>query len=409
MTKNTDPTLEYKLLCKASQDSNVGARLRFFDKEYVAGGCGFIVREGYIDNGNNVLRKVEKIASSVTSFLNGIRSIENYILDGDSLVADGNQYQLKEDDARRLRFALHQVEVLGYILQCDSQERFPKLVCSLDTGKKEELFFAQGNLYHTFLMTEKKGVSLSDLNRKFHTVAESDLNHMAPLDLVKMAYDLGSDLLLLQQWGVVHRDIKRGNILREVKIPGKSNFSLLDFGVAYFAGEVEEYNSKGSKVLVGTFGHQAPELLLGKDATFASDAYALGVVLYAELTGQKLPFSGIKKRIITQEDINYLNSRLYRDSPFRSNFLDAVVLLLDGIPERRDISGIVNEAKYILSHPEQLYRSCESNVDLRKKEEFAQTNVLPRINGSKRISGVTRAEQIEETFSRGACGGGVGG
>jgi serine/threonine-protein kinase len=84
--------------------------------------------------------------------------------------------------------------------------------------------------------------------------------------------------------GLVHRDIKPGNMLvsrgRYVKIT--------DFGIAYAAGSTP-LTRPG--VLMGTAAYLAPERAAGMPATPAADLYALGIVAYQCLTG-RVPFHG---------------------------------------------------------------------------------------------------------------------
>ena len=84
--------------------------------------------------------------------------------------------------------------------------------------------------------------------------------------------------------GVVHRDIKPGNLL----ITHDGQVKVTDFGIAHSA-RTEDLTSTGA--LIGTTGYLAPERVCGGSATAASDLYALGIVGYECLTGQ-LPFRG---------------------------------------------------------------------------------------------------------------------
>jgi hypothetical protein len=84
--------------------------------------------------------------------------------------------------------------------------------------------------------------------------------------------------------GVVHRDIKPGNIM-VTQDGGKPRFILADFGVSR---QVEGIQVK--KQLAGSYRFMAPEQLRGR-ATSQSDLWSLGVVAYWLLTG-KLPFDG---------------------------------------------------------------------------------------------------------------------
>ena len=84
--------------------------------------------------------------------------------------------------------------------------------------------------------------------------------------------------------GVVHRDIKPGNLL----ITHDGQVKVTDFGIAHSA-RAEDLTSTGA--LIGTMGYLAPERVRGGPATAASDLYALGIVGYECLTGQP-PFRG---------------------------------------------------------------------------------------------------------------------
>ena len=84
--------------------------------------------------------------------------------------------------------------------------------------------------------------------------------------------------------GVLHRDIKPGNLL----IAHDGQVKVTDFGIAHSA-RTENLTSTGA--LIGTMGYLAPERVSGGSATVASDLYALGIVGYECLTGQP-PFRG---------------------------------------------------------------------------------------------------------------------
>lgn len=84
--------------------------------------------------------------------------------------------------------------------------------------------------------------------------------------------------------GVVHRDIKPGNIL----IDDEGWCVVTDFGIAKVA-ESEGLTTSG--VMVGTPAYMSPEQCLSNEVSGAADQYALGVVAYELLTG-RLPFLG---------------------------------------------------------------------------------------------------------------------
>ena len=84
--------------------------------------------------------------------------------------------------------------------------------------------------------------------------------------------------------GIVHRDVKPGNLL----LTEEGDVKLADFGIATSA-EISDRTATG--MVVGTPAYLAPERLAGGPATTSTDVYSLGVVLYEALTGSK-PFAG---------------------------------------------------------------------------------------------------------------------
>jgi len=82
--------------------------------------------------------------------------------------------------------------------------------------------------------------------------------------------------------GIVHRDVKPGNLL----LDSDERIKVADFGVAS-AADLGSFTEAGT--VVGTAGYLAPEQARGERATPASDLYALGVVAFELLTGKR-PF-----------------------------------------------------------------------------------------------------------------------
>jgi hypothetical protein len=96
--------------------------------------------------------------------------------------------------------------------------------------------------------------------------------------------------------GVVHRDLKPDNVLLETRNDGSEAAKVLDFGVASLAGRSEGQSMQARPLtqagtILGTPGYMSPEQASAGDVDHRTDIYALGVILWELLRGERL-FSG---------------------------------------------------------------------------------------------------------------------
>jgi len=101
--------------------------------------------------------------------------------------------------------------------------------------------------------------------------------------------------------GLVHRDLKPGNIL----VDEERRVRLMDFGLAKFLAEESSVTARGR--VVGTYRYMAPEQALGEHVDGRADLYALGVVVYELLAGRP-PYDGrtpveLWQQILDQEPV----------------------------------------------------------------------------------------------------------
>jgi serine/threonine protein kinase len=106
---------------------------------------------------------------------------------------------------------------------------------------------------------------------------------MPPAEAARVVAAVADALQAAHSAGVVHRDVKPGNVF----LTSGGEVKVLDFGIASAAGEADLTTGD----LLGTAAYLAPERALGRPATPAADLYSLGVVLYQLLAGRR-PFQG---------------------------------------------------------------------------------------------------------------------
>jgi hypothetical protein len=109
--------------------------------------------------------------------------------------------------------------------------------------------------------------------------------HLPPLDVVTIARQLCSALGHAHTHGVIHRDLKPGNVILEGDDPARVR--LVDFGLAKEWDGTAEATNDGT--LLGTPHYMSPEQCRGEAARVESDIYALGMMMYRLLTG-RMPF-----------------------------------------------------------------------------------------------------------------------
>lgn len=125
---------------------------------------------------------------------------------------------------------------------------------------------------HFLSMELVEGRSVKDLLK--------ERGKLDPGEVVQISAQIAEALASLHSRGVIHRDVKPSNIL----ITPDGEAKLCDLGLARFV--TSGMTVTETAMVVGTPAYMAPEQALGKDLTPAVDIYALGLTLYAMLTGE---------------------------------------------------------------------------------------------------------------------------
>ena len=145
-------------------------------------------------------------------------------------------------------------------------------------------------------------------------------NHLDPSALplqraCAWAADLAGALALAHRAGIIHGDVKPGNIL----VTAENKVKLGDFGIARF-----ESQSSGSGNLRGTPAYLAPEQIQGEPQDPRSDQFALGIVLYQMVCGVK-PFDGSSLGAVCAQILNAEPVPPSRHNPAVPKALDRII------------------------------------------------------------------------------------
>jgi serine/threonine protein kinase len=193
---------------------------------------------------------------AMASTLWHVSGLERGALPSSAVVATGGRDGHGDEVSEMLRLTLaREFRLLSSL-------RHPNIISVLDYGFDDEL-----RPYFTMELLDR---------------AESIMRAgaAAPEARVGLLVQTLQALAYLHRRGVIHRDLKPGNVM---VVDGR--VKVLDFGVS----TLREHEGDGGHFIVGTLAYMAPELLGGAPASEASDLYAVGVIAY-ELFAGRHPF-----------------------------------------------------------------------------------------------------------------------
>ena len=144
----------------------------------------------------------------------------------------------------------------------------PNIVQIFDWGIEDEPYF---------VMEYIEGNTLTSIISGNRTVGLNDILYIGS--------QVANGLKEAHKHGLVHRDIKPGNIM----ITPDGKVKVTDFGIVSLQNEESDITKTGA--VLGTASYISPEQAQGKPVSFESDLYSLGTVLY-ELIAGKPPFTG---------------------------------------------------------------------------------------------------------------------
>jgi serine/threonine protein kinase len=167
---------------------------------------------------------------------------------------------------------------------------------------------------------------------------------LPPLEVMRLGAQIAAGLAAAHVQGVIHRDIKPGNIMLE---DGVNRIKLTDFGLARATIDNVDLTSVGSTV--GTPAYMAPELVRGDPIDARADLFGLGCVMYAMLAGSS-PFYGQNAFDTARKVTEFDPAPLKELDPRVSGFLsDLVMRLLEKDPDKR-IQSAAEVAEQLNQH-----------------------------------------------------------
>lgn len=219
----------------------------------------------------------------------------------------------------------------------------PNIITIYDVGREKDMTY--------IVMQYIEGPSLQRLiaaGEKFSTQ-----------EVIRLMTQVCSALDYAHQSGIVHRDMKPGNVL----LDNNRKPYICDFGVAH----VETSTLTQSGTAVGTPSYMSPEQVMGKKIDKRSDIFSLGCILYEFLTGRR-PFEA--------ESITTVIYKIINEEP------PSLSEVKKGLPA--GFEQIIGKA--LAKDPNDRYQSCTQLAnDLRNLDKFSEKTMAITITGEEAV------------------------
>jgi eukaryotic-like serine/threonine-protein kinase len=239
-----------------------------------------------------------------------------------------------EEEAKHIRL---EAQILARLLH-------DKVVRLYDFGESE------GNLF--LIMEEVNGPSFS--NRWRNLLLE---------DRLRICGQVAEALHYAHLQGVIHRDVKPGNVL----LTPNDEAKLSDFGLSLITGDLRDQ----SGTVRGTPCYMSPEQAQGKPLDHRTDLYSLGVMLYECATGE-VPFVGNPMSVLGQHISAAPTAPRFKNPEIWSTLERLILSLLEKNPTKRPASASV-VALGLLEEAERARRLERINPGPRRSDPGARS------------------------------------
>lgn len=240
----------------------------------------------------------------------------------------------------------HALERFQREAEISARLNHPNIITVYDVGEDEGV--------GPFLAMEfVDGVSLARLIREKRLDAET---------ILRLMLQAAHALTAAAKGDIVHRDVKPENIL----VSQDGRLKLMDFGIA---NQADQTRLTALGTVVGTPSYTAPELLMGGEATAATDRYALAVTAYECFTGT-LPFVG--------ETVGATLLKVVNEAPF----------MPDSLPETlQEVFHIALQKDPLARYPD-LHSFLNALLEASQLTPAAQSRMQSALDGEGTLSGL---------------------
>ncbi|HEV2579822.1 MAG TPA: serine/threonine-protein kinase, partial [Ktedonobacteraceae bacterium] len=190
---------------------------------------------------------------------------------------------------------------------------------------------------------------------------------LSPVESLRLVAQMLNALQYAHERGLIHRDIKPGNML----FKADGSLVLADFGLVKVAtpelapGAQLDLTNQTGTAITGTPEYMSPEQIEGK-AFPASDIYSVGIVIYEMLTGKR-PFQSDSAMGLLMQQMHQQPHSLRDSNPYISPQLDAAVLrALEKDPARR----YSRPADFLQALVQASSPGAQNNADVRRLNEL---------------------------------------